>query len=59
MKTLNQLGIFETQSYKGYLIKFSGIHNIYYVSKDNVHIYSNAALSDIKFNIDLIANLGV
>ncbi|CAB4241016.1 hypothetical protein UFOVP22_44 [uncultured Caudovirales phage] len=56
MKQLKELGIFETQSYKSYIIKFNDIHNLYHVSKDNQHIYSNASLSDVKFNIDLITN---
>lgn len=56
MKTLNELGTFNTQAYKGYLIKFSDIHNLYHVSKDNIHIYSNASLNDVKINIDLLTN---
>ena len=42
MKTLNELGTFESQSYKGYLITFNGLHNIYYALKDGITIYSNA-----------------
>lgn len=56
MKTLKELATFQTKSYKSYIIKFNDLQNLYYVSKDNHHIYSNASLSDVKFNIDLITN---
>jgi hypothetical protein len=56
MKSLRELGTFNPQSYKGYLIKFSGIHNLYYVTKDGINIYSNPSLSDVRLNIDLIAD---
>jgi hypothetical protein len=54
MKTLNELGAFNTQSYKGYLITFNDLHNMYFVSKDGHNIYSNPSLADVRLNIDLI-----
>lgn len=56
MKTLNELGTFNTQAYKGYLITHNDLHNLYYVSKDNINIYSNASLHDVKINIDLLTD---
>ena len=54
MKTLNELGTFAAQSYKGYLITFNDLHNMYYVAKDGHNIYSNASLANVKSNIDLL-----
>jgi hypothetical protein len=57
MKTLNELvGTFLTQSYKGYIISFNAIHNLYFVTKDGINIYSNASLNDVKINIDLLTD---
>jgi len=56
MKTLNEFGSFNTQSYKGYLITFNDIHNKYYVAKGGHNIYSNPSLADVRLNIDLIAD---
>lgn len=56
MKTLNELGTFTTQSYKGYLITFNDLHNLYFVSKDGHNIYSNPSLSNVKSNIDLLTD---
>ena len=56
MKTLNELGTFLTQSYKGYTISFNDLYNLYFVSKDGINIYSNASLNDVKINIDLLTD---
>jgi hypothetical protein len=45
-----------TQSYKGYTISFNDLHNLYFVSKDGINIYSNASLNDVKINIDLLTD---
>lgn len=54
MKTLNQLGTFNSESYKGYLITFNALYNLYFAVKDGVNIYSNPSLSNVKLNIDLL-----
>jgi len=56
MKTVRELGTFTTEAYKGYLITFNALQNLYYVLKDNCHIYSNASLSDVRLNIDLLVD---
>lgn len=57
MKTLNELGTIRAQAYKGYLIIFNDIQNMYYVKKDGINIYSNASLQDVKINIDLLEKI--
>lgn len=56
MKSLNELGTFNPQAYKGYLITFNALHNMYYVAKEGFNIYSNPSLADVRLNIDLIAD---
>ena len=56
MKSLNEIGTFNPQVYKGYLITFNGLHNMYFVTKDRINIYSNPSLADVRLNIDLIAD---
>lgn len=56
MKTLRELGTFTTQSYKGYLITYNDLHNLYYVAKNGINIYSNNSLANVRENIDLLTN---
>ena len=56
MKSLNELGTFNPQVYKGYLITFNDLHNMYYVTKQEHNVYSNPSLADVRLNIDLIAD---
>ena len=56
MKTLNELGTFKPEAYKGYLITCNDLLNLYFVTKDGINIYSNNSLANVRENIDLLTN---